>query len=376
MNFFLDRKLQDWTLGSKWVVIACSNRPADDGQIEKVWRHWQDTPAERDRQERMLLLKPDPEQWKKWALDRGFDPILIKFIFDEMDGDEYPRWHTIIRKGVGGAAQIAPITPRRWCSAMNQLQKTKKRYRVMEGKKIKDISELPMSAIRASLKGVFDKDFLNELYAWLNDHMMDVNLDEIMENPLETYLPQTYVNDPRAHATFLKNLLAAVEDKFGKTPEDMTEDEITNIIIWIGVNYKYDLNIVKKFFEDLGDNVLKWGSDFRLSKYIKAFMTLEAAYPAKDLEETIKNEYEAPTYVDEETGDVLENKDPWPKGSFETVKEIIRTYFPWRINGDEIIAYGDLSQDVEVKGDDDDEDDNFEEFRTTDDETDVKNMKS
>ena len=77
MNFLLFRRLHEYVLGSKWVIIACSNRPCDDDEIAEAWDSWNNSIAKKDRYAKFFQLIPDPASWKKWAADKGFDPILI-----------------------------------------------------------------------------------------------------------------------------------------------------------------------------------------------------------------------------------------------------------------------------------------------------------
>ena len=59
---------------------------------------------------------------------------------------------------------------------------------------------------------------------------------------------------------------------------------------------------------------------------------LDAAYPSKDLEETLHKRETRPN-------------NPWPKNSIEIIKDLMREYFPWRIDGDDIKYYDDLKID-------------------------------
>ena len=83
MIFLLTRQMGGWRLGSKWVIIACTNRPCDDSQVDEVWQEWNGGVAGKDRFERMFHLTPSPEQWKEWARSKGCDELLLKFIFED-----------------------------------------------------------------------------------------------------------------------------------------------------------------------------------------------------------------------------------------------------------------------------------------------------
>ena len=159
MIFLLEREMGGWSLGSKWVIIACSNRPCDDAEVEEVWGRWNGLPAGKSRFERIFHLTPDPEQWKEWARSKGCDELLLKFIFDDSSkvGDEYPRWHTISRDGSGDSLQIKPITPRDWSSAFQAINN----FEIDE--ELDDISEMSRRDIYECISGIFDADFVKSL---------------------------------------------------------------------------------------------------------------------------------------------------------------------------------------------------------------------
>ena len=332
MNFFLERRLQDWKLGSKWVIIACSNRPCDDGEVAKVWKDWNDSPASKDRQERMYQLVPDPELWKNWIRTKGVDELLLDFIFekDSMVGDEYPRWHSAVRRGTGDAKQVKPIMPRTWEAAFNAINN----YELDND--LDDISQMTTDEIDDCLGGIFDVDFVAEITTWLRDHMNKVDLDAIMENPKEVYLPKKFVNDPAQALILVQNLLKEFEGRYKEHPGDCSDEQLANIIAWLGINYKGDMVAVQNFVEELVKHVFKDNSEYKFAKFVKTFQMLEAAYPPREIEDDVK-EYES----------LSEDEGGWPEGSMDIVKDLMREYFPWRIDGDKIKYYDDLSVDDE-----------------------------
>ncbi len=333
MIFLLERSLNGWVLGSKWALIACSNRPCDDGEVNKVWKSWNSTPAAKDRWENMYQLVPDPESWKKWARKKGCDELLIEFMFDKesMVGDEYPRWHSMVPNSSSAANQVLPVTPRRWQKAFSAIGKYKLKKSRESGEKVSDLSELSLDEIKDCLEGYFDLDFVAEITGWLEDRMDAVDLDGIMKNPKSVYLPKKFVNDPDKAVVLIENLKREFISRFKKNPEDCSDDELSNIFIWLGINYPGDMFNVQAFMEAIVKDVFKNDSDNCISKYIKTLQTVEAAYPPREIEKDVEEaENEAP-----------ENY-PWPKGSMETIKDLMREYFPWRISGDEIKYYDSL----------------------------------
>ena len=338
MNFLLDRELNGWRLGSKWAIIACSNRPCDDAEVANVWNSWSSTPAAKDRWEGFYQLIPDPESWKKWARSKGCDELILEFIFDDNDDSardgngEYVRWHTMVKDASEDSAQVAPISPRRWQKAFSRLGKAKIKKSREEGKKISDISELSLDEIQEALEGVFDTDFIAVFIDWLETNINKINLDAVMKDPKSVYLPKKYVNDPAGSQVLIRKLSKDIQARYKDNPGDCSDEQLANIAIWLGMNYKEDVYAIQNFIEELVDNVFKNKSEFRILKYIKMWQVITAAYPPKDIDDDIRH-YES------------RSDHPWPKNSIEIVKDLMREYFPWRIDGDDIKYYDDLKID-------------------------------
>lgn len=336
MNFFLDREMNNWVLGSKWAVIACSNRPADDGRVEQVWKEWKNSPANRDRQECVFVLRPDPDEWRKWMSERGADPFLMEFIFEpsSMDGKEYPRWHTVIRRGINDAEQFKPVTPRRWWKAMNHINAARVKHYRKTGKKPKDVSELTEKEVHNALKLVFDEDFVTEITDWLRDHSQKVDLDAVMKDPVSTYLPGKFTDDPEKASTTLQNLGSDFKNRFGENLKDLKDEQLANIIIWLGINFKQEMNLAQDFIEFLQTEVFPEKGEYEYSSYIKTGMMVLAAYPCSDIEDDI--EYYLGKEIENDEGELVKTNHIWPKDCRETIKGYMKKYFPWRIKGDEI----------------------------------------
>ena len=338
MNFLLKRELNGWKLGSKWAIMACSNRPCDDAGVEEVWNSWSAMPASKDRWSEFYQLIPDPESWKKWARKKGCDELILEFIFDDNDksakdaNGEYVRWHTMVRDASEDAEQVATISPRRWEDVFSKLGRAKIMKSREEGREISDISELSLDEIQEALEGVLDTDFIAVFTDWLETNMDKINLDAIMKDPKSVYLPKKYVNDPAGSQVLIRKLSKDIQARYKDNPGDCSDEQLANIAIWLGMNYKEDVYAIQNFIEELVDNVFKNKSEFRILKYIKMWQVITAAYPPKDIYDNIKT-YES------------RSDHPWPKNSIEIVKDLMREYFPWRIDGDKIKYYDDLKID-------------------------------
>jgi len=332
MNFLLDRSLNGWLLGSKWVILACSNRPCDDNEVEEKWGDW--SPAARDRWAKIYQLVPDPKQWQEWARSKGCDEILLDFIFekDSMSGDEYPRWHSMVKNGAGDSLQNKEITPRNWERVFINLKKKEK------AGGYKDMSEMPKEEIEKVFYGSFTDDFVAEIMRWLRDHMDKVDLDAIFKDPTKVYLPEKYKGDPAKALTLIQTLTKTFIARFKDNPSECTDDMLANVFIWLGINYRGDMVAVQKFINDLSKKVFPEGDQknkvgFRFADQIKTYMILYAAYPSEDMKEEIES------FEHDESS-------PWPKGSYDKVIEYMKKYFPWRIDGDKIHYYEDLDLDT------------------------------
>ena len=141
-----------------------------------------------------------------------------------------------------------------------------------------------------------------------------------------------HVNDPAGSQILIRKLSKDIQAKYKDNPGDCSEDQLANIIAWLGMNYKEDVYAVQNFMEELVDNVFKNNTDFKLMNYTKVLQMLDAAYPSKDLEETLHKRETRPN-------------NPWPTNSIEIIKDLMRKYFPWRIDGDDIKYYDDLKID-------------------------------
>ena len=124
--------------------------------------------------------------------------------------------------------------------------------------------------------------------------------------------------------------------RYKEHPEKITDDELANIFVWLGINYRGSMYSVQSFLNKLTEEVFKAKSEFRIINYVQTYMTIQAAYPMSDIEEDIVR-FEK------------HQEHPDPEGRMEKIKDIMRKYFPWRIDGDKIKYYDDLDIDDEKK---------------------------
>ena len=236
----------------------------------------------------------------------------------------------MVKNGAGDAKLDLPIGPRRWESVFKRFKK----YESKHG--YKDLSEMSESEIEEQLQGMFDTVFIAEIMDWLRDNMDKIDLDGIMDDPTHVYLPQKFTGDQAKAKVLINNLLKEFKKRFKDHPEDCTDEQLANVILWLGINYKGDMYSVVSFMEEIIKDVFKNGSDTCITRFVKTFQMINAAYPPKTLFADIEKAENKAKY-------------PWPKGSKEIVLDLMRKYFPERISGDKINYYDELKLDDDEK---------------------------
>ena len=123
MQFILTRTFNDeYILGDKWAIIACSNRPNDDEEVAKGFDSTGAVVGTRFGGGQFNFI-PDFDDWKKWAVKDGhFDDATITFLMQAKDASsgEYTNWHTIRPAEYSGGKTAWP-TPRTWSLLMVEL---------------------------------------------------------------------------------------------------------------------------------------------------------------------------------------------------------------------------------------------------------------
>ena len=321
MTFLLTREMDGWVLGSKWTIVACSNRPADSKRVSMTWENVEG--ADLDRYCQIALLQPSVEGWKNYMRGLGLtgeNEIIFKFIFDpdSKDGDEYPRWHRVDNKedlesdttsgNEKSSANTIPVTPRRWEEVWKEIQD------YMEDEGYKSILEIPLNDLNDIVKLYFTPDFLNEFIDWLQAHTGNVDIYQVMEDPTNTFPSKSTKTDD---VVIIRDLWEQFEKAFGKKG-DCPDEDLANIFIWFGINFPNEVNLINNdFYQNLDKVLTKDGS--KLHDKTKALNVLHAAYPERE-------DFEG-------NGDDYDGLEP---EQIEIIKQLMREYFPWRLKGDEI----------------------------------------
>ena len=313
MNFLLEGHVGDWYLGPKWIVIACSNRPCDDVTTAETWETFGD--AATDRWHKIYHMEPDPESWKKWARSKGMEEIILKFIFDEnsKDYDEFSRWHRMEGADAQGDTDRGkPVTPRTWEKAWIDICN----YELENN--LDSILEIPLNTLKKIVSGTFDNDFVQEFITWIEQHTGNVDLEQIIKDPTNTFPTKNKDTDD---VVIFENLWEQIEKKYTEQ-QDIPDKELANIFCWLGMNFQNGGNLVFTYIIQNLDKILPNGKDNpnRWSTKKKSNLMLNAAWPTLDSVDELYNETEIGS----------------KKKILEKMKELMNEYFPWRIEGDKI----------------------------------------
>lgn len=313
MNFLLEGHVGDWYLGPKWIVIACSNRPCDDVTTAETWETFGD--AATDRWHKIYHMEPDPESWKKWARSKGMEEIILKFIFDEnsKDYDEFSRWHRMEGADAQGDTDRGkPVTPRTWEKAWIDICN----YELENN--LDSILEIPLNTLKKIVSGTFDNDFVQEFITWIEQHTGNVDLEQIIKDPTNTFPTKNKDTDD---VVIFENLWEQIEKKY-TAQQDIPDKELANIFCWLGMNFQNGGNLVFTYIIQNLDKILPNGKDNpnRWSTKKKSNLMLNAAWPTLDSVDELYNETEIGS----------------KKKILEKMKELMNEYFPWRIEGDKI----------------------------------------
>jgi hypothetical protein len=179
MQFILTRTFNDeYILGDKWAIIACSNRPGDDAEVDASFSTTGAVIGTRFGGGQYNFI-PDFDDWKKWAVNDGhFDDATITFLMQAKDptSGEYTNWHTI-RPDEYTAGKTAWPTPRTWSLLMTELSN------IMENEGYSSIQEIPSDIIKLKADGTIGKEMADNYIQFLSTFQTSFSPKEVLKNP-------------------------------------------------------------------------------------------------------------------------------------------------------------------------------------------------
>lgn len=179
MQLILTRTFNDeYVLGDKWAIIACSNRPQDDKEVETGFESTGAVVGTRFGGGQYNFI-PDFDDWKKWAIKYGhFDDATITFLMMEKDPStgEYSNWHTI-RPHEYESGKTAWPTPRTWSLLMVEYKN------IMENEGYKSIQEIPDRKKIIKAKGLIGSEMAEKYIQFLSSFKSNFKPAEVLNNP-------------------------------------------------------------------------------------------------------------------------------------------------------------------------------------------------
>lgn len=318
MNLFSpSRAINGWKLGSKWAIIACTNRPADSEKVADVWQYMKSDRALEQRFPNKFIVLPEPASWKKWAKDYlQADDLILDYIFEKSSATiegEYPRWHTFLPADAD-ANQVNSISPRSWEDAIKKINAfiVKNDY--------SSISDMTKGEILKCLRGKFDKEFADDFSTWIENHSSNVKIDQIIKSPTKVKPRRTAKTDD---ILIIRDIKAQVE-KAHDSGRILSDDEMKNIILWLCLNFPTMGNSIETDFIQFLDKFVK--SSEVIGKYKQTLQIFMSAYPTK---EDIKSAKHDKRFAEAMGMD------------YDKMKEICAKYFPHNLRNGEIIPYND-----------------------------------
>ena len=232
MQLILTRTFNDeYILGDKWAIIACSNRPQDDKEVETGFESTGAVVGTRFGGGQYNFI-PDFDDWKKWAVKDGhFDDATITFLMMEKDpsSGEYLNWHTI-RPHEYESGKTAWPTPRTWSLLMVELKN------IMENEGYASIQDIPSDIIELKADGIIGSEMAEKYVKYLSNHTSSFKPAEVLNNPkysiptdqkcgevidrLKKYIDLTYDIENRPTDEQMMNMFNTLEKTFNASKDN------------------------------------------------------------------------------------------------------------------------------------------------------------
>ena len=278
MQLLLNRTYNDeFLLGDKWAIIACSNRPNDDEEVSKGFESTGAVVGTRFLGGQYNFI-PDFDEWKKWAINEGhFDNITLEFLIQQRDSKtgEYTNWHTIkplqyIQGKVGWP------TPRTWSALMNEL------YLYKENHNYSTITEIPLETIKLKASAIIGADMAENYVKYLKNNVSILDVEELLNNPdykipdakcsevckkIEKYIEVIYSPGNIPDVNVLLNMFNTLNTTYPQTKDNFVKTLHTNLIKFFEVmTNKETKNALKPYLQAVDQRFTLTPADLRNNK--------------------------------------------------------------------------------------------------------------
>ena len=280
MQLILTRTFNDeYLLGDKWAIVACSNRPNDDEEVARGFESTGAVVGTRFGGGQFNFI-PDFDDWKKWAIKYGhFDDATITFLMQSKDTStgEYTNWHTV-RPLEYNAGKTAWPTPRTWSLLMIELKN------IMENDGYSSIEEIPTNRIRLKANGIIGKEMAENYVQFLSTFQSKFSPKDVLDNPkyiipddmtcsetidrLKKYIDLTYDKEEYPTDEQMMNMFNTLERTFNASKDNYIRP------LYVSLFHKFG------FLENPNDF-----AKVKFPNFIKAFMKkydLKSAAALKD----------------------------------------------------------------------------------------------
>ena len=267
MQIILNRNFNDeFIIGDKWAIIACTNRPGDDGEVRQSYSKTSSALGNRVASYNFI---PDFSEWKEWAIKEGqFDPLTLQFLMKNVDTSEktlgeFTNWHNANPEQYK-LGKISWPSPRSWAQTIERIH-----YR-MEDAGIEDFIEFISDAdnlekVRHIASGHLGKTLAGNYVNFLKSYIdSDFNPLDVLNNP-KYKIPQEISASEIIGK--LENYIVAAFSK-NTLPSD---EQMMNLFKQMETNYSEFSNLLIKLYSK-AINTFGFNDNINANKYRKNIM--------------------------------------------------------------------------------------------------------
>lgn len=270
MQIILNRSFSGYTLGNKWGILCCSNRPNDDEEVRSGFEKSGPVLGNRLLAGSYNFI-PSFDEWKKWAVKEGyFDNITIEFLMMEKNAKgEYTNWHTIKPEEYIAKGKTIWPTPRSWSGLMVKC------HNYMVDHELSSITEIPENWMRRTASGIIGEDVATKYISYLktmSKNYVAVDVKSLLEDPdyvipqdnngkdlkcgevtkqVENYIKTIYSPDELPDVSLLMNMFNTINTKYSTSKDNFTKVMHINILKFFKISSPKSPN-----YEVLKDYVL------------------------------------------------------------------------------------------------------------------------
>lgn len=215
------RRIGNYKLGSKWVIICAANRASDETDSDKTFR-FSSTLGNRFKQYNFVPKFSEWAEWASKAKDKDGDLVVAPeiLVFLQFFGEDY--WHNIDpdKEDSKGDKKVIFPTPRAWTKASIELKneietakELKKKWTVQDAER----------AVTGSVGKTAATQFASFLK--ISQKINPADIEKVYDDPQKA--PVLKGLDVAEQ----KGLLAAVI--MNKAKKNVSDEEMTNFIDWV-----------------------------------------------------------------------------------------------------------------------------------------------